>query len=263
MATRKQLEQQYIQDKAFWGSISGRWRGLAGGILLGAVLGAAVGLAAAVGYGAIAGVAFTAMGKGTLLGLVGFFTGSGMLIGSNLWGGGGQIAGAVAAGLMAQKELDGKKAPSLEQEIAPAISDSPPKDPPIINWKVSGLGALIAGATGAFLAYTGALPTGAVNYVILNQIPGSAAAAGAAAITFGTFGSCFGISFKPWRAIKNWTDGLFEGRLSGRTTGEMDNIKFALTKTPEVETQKDPERCYVDLVQQQRVQHSNSNTLAV
>jgi len=33
MPTRQQMETQYIQDRAFWGSIGGRWRGLAGGVL--------------------------------------------------------------------------------------------------------------------------------------------------------------------------------------------------------------------------------------
>ena len=118
MPTRQQLETQYIQDKAFWGSIGGRWRGLAGGILVGGLLGVAIGLVAATGFSAITGIAVAELGKASLLGLVGFFGASGMLVGANLWSGAGQVAGAVASGLVAQKELDGKTSEALQQEVA-------------------------------------------------------------------------------------------------------------------------------------------------
>lgn len=230
MATRKQLEQQYVEDRSFFGSVGGRWRGLAGGIILGGMIGLAVATGGAALFSALSGAAFAEMGKGTLLGLIGFFGGAGMLIGGNLWGGAGQVAGAVAAGLMAMKELEQGKAQALAKEVPGSTPSVPPEKKPLINWKIMGIGAALTGAVGATLAYTGALPSSA-SYILLGQESGSAMGALAAGLITGVWGSVFGVAFKPWQALKHWTDGLFEGRVNGRSTPAVEPLKETLVET--------------------------------
>lgn len=265
MATRKQLEQHYIEERAFWGSVSSRWRGLAGGFLLGGMLGLSIGLVAAVGFSAASGIAFAEMGKGTLLGLVGFFTGAGMLFGGNLWGGGGQVSGAVAGALMAQKELDKGKAKELAQEVPLENVPEIPDKQPLVNWKVAGLGAAVAGSIGAFLAYSGSLPAGG-HYIMLGQQAGTGMGALAAGMVLGTLGTVFGIAFRPWRAFKQWSDGLFEGKTTGRSAPALEPLREHLLATapeqPAPETQST--RRYTETVLQQRAQSSlDSPTLQV
>lgn len=226
MPSRKQLEQQYIEDRAFFGSVSSRWRGLAGGILIGGVMGAAVGLAGTAIFSAVSGIAMAELGKGAILAAVAFFSGTGMLTGMNLWGGAGQVAGAVAAGLTAQKELDPVQGKVLNQQIDIPGAPAPGK-PKLLNWKLMAIGAAISGSAGAFLAYNGALPAGAA-YTLLGQPLGTASGALAAGSIMAAFGAAFGVGFQVWQGVKQWTDGLFESRASGRSTPAQEPLKELL-----------------------------------
>lgn len=257
MATRKQLEQQFIEDRAFWGSVSARWRGLAGGVLIGAILGSGIGLAAAGTMALASGATFATMIPAALaseatLGIIGLFTGSGMLIGAGLWGLAGSISGAVASGIVANKELEQGKGRALDQEVSlksPApVSPFPPEKKPLLNWKVAGMAALLAGGIGAFLAASGILPTG-IAYVMLGGKVGTAAGAAAAGLTFGVFGTVFGVGFQVWRGFKKWTDGFFEAKLSGRSAPALHELKEQLLAThPEREIAVSQDKAIADSI---------------
>lgn len=264
MATRKQLEKQYIEDQAFWGSIRGRWRGLAGGMIAGAVMGAVLGLIVTTGFGAVSGIAIEEMGRTTLMGMVGMFTGAGMMVAAGLWAAAGTVAGAVSSGLMAQKELEQGKSKTLEMEVAPLIETTQEPKQPLFNAKVTAMGALATGAIGAFLAYNNVLPSGA-SYAMLGQQGGTAIAAAASAITFSTFGAVFGMAFKPWQAMKEYADGLFEGRLNGRSMNSMEHVREQLLQpTIDITEQRQfNDGKYVQLIQQQRQQPQIEEVMSI
>jgi hypothetical protein len=135
----------------------------------------------------------------------------------------------VAAGLTAQKELDKSKAKGLEQEISlEKLPDEPKRTTPLVNWKVSAIGAVITATLGAILAATGNLPG---SFLLLGQASGTAASAGAAAVTLGMFGTVFGVAHTPWQAFKRWTDGMFEGSVQGRAAPSMPRLREHLLAT--------------------------------
>lgn len=227
MATRKQLEQQYIEDRAFWGSVSSRWRGLAGGVLLGGLIGAAL---AVVGLATCALIGVE-IGAGAVGGMIGILSASGMAFGANMWGSSGQISGGVAHGLMAMRELEmGGKARELYKEFTPAQNTPKIEEAkkPLFNWKVMGIGAAIAGTLGAVMAGFNVFPA---EYLLLGQAAGTGAGAAVAAVTCGAFGTVFGIHFRPWQAVKRGTDGFFEGKISGRTAAATDTLRDQLIAT--------------------------------
>jgi hypothetical protein len=243
MVARLKLEQQYIEDRAFWGSVGSRWRGLAGGAFIGMGIGLALGIAAVSAFTLFTGATVASLGMGSIMAVVGTFAASGAMTGVSLWGSAGQISGAVAAGLTAQKELDKSKAKELSQDISlDQVPAEPKRTTPLINWKVSAIGALATGTLGAILAATGNLPATA-SFLLLGQTAGTGAAAGAAAVTLGLFGTVFGVAHTPWQAFKRWTDGLFEGKLSGRDAPSMPQLREHLlnqSQAPEAPAQSRP-----------------------
>lgn len=269
MATRKQLEQQFIEDRAFWGSVGARWRGLASGVALGLIAGAILGAVVAGAFALFSGLPLSAMvaadgtvgaiatAKTAALGIIGVFSGAGALVGGALQGLAGSISGAVASAIVARKEIEQDPSRPLDKELhlPPIPFDASPKQP-LFNWKVMGLGALATGAIGAFMAYTGTLPAPVSSYLLLGQTAGTGMAAAAAATTMGAFGAIFGIALKPWQSFKKWTDGLFEGRVTGRTVASMTSLKEQLLTANAAEAAKamaeTPAVSYTDRVLQER-----------
>lgn len=207
--------------KMHWGAYKGHVRGLVRGLIVGSVMGALVGLGIA-GLGAIGVLGFAA--SLSTLTLAAGFASLGGILASEIMGRVGNAAGNVASQL-AELELR-ERYPELP-EITP---DSPQPGyghhyevPPerdrgkLFHPRVAAAGALLVGAFGGLVGLSG------VSHIIGELTLGLAAGVSPLApVAMGAlFGMSFGINRSVFKSIFNFTDGLFEGKLTGPTLDDL------------------------------------------
>jgi hypothetical protein len=237
MMTNEETSQ--MEERIFWKSVLGRFKGYAAGALIGIALGAMTGVAAALVPGVTAALGMSTMGvagAGALLGAVGL----GMV--AHSFADIGQTAAAVANGIREQdnraeaREKALMKLTGLENAL-PAMNDAAHAHAmhadkeyradkgPHVHWDAALIGALFGAATGGLFLAGGYVVPGDTAQLALDtaQIAkspitlGLPGAAGMAACVTGCafIGSSFGFGGRNFKAVKHYTDGLFEGRLFG------------------------------------------------
>lgn len=197
-------KQKVLESRIFWGTLGGRWRGFVGGVFGGAAVGLAFG-AVALALPLLFGVPLASI---PVAGILGAFTAAGLMLGGVFWSDVGQISGGLAAAQVQKEKLETELAQNPGLTIEQALSPPPVKEP-WFNKKVSAIGIFFGGLAGAFVAAAGAIGADAPWMIVGVPPPVTSGA------VFAMLGAIFGMKKAPFKAIKRYTDGLFEGKLFG------------------------------------------------
>lgn len=194
---RRQDETNYLQkkyyNKLFWSGVSGMFRGSAGGLLLGALIGVAVGVMVFSGMALVGTTAVTA--PGAFLTFASGFSALGGMLGMHVFDATGVEAGCESAARGIDDEFERVRALQQKGMVSPP---APKLKERLFNGKAMMIMAAIGAIGGVALAPQLLLHSMvAIDYVF-------AASLGALS------GASFGIGMPIWKGIAKFTDKIYD-----------------------------------------------------